>query len=238
MPLYFQSVLEASPIRSGLLLLPFIVTGAISGVLCGFIIHQTGRFREIIWIGTLLLTLGFGLFISFDATTSTPKAVCFLIVGGLGSGMLFEAPLIAIQSQVEQQDVATATATLAFIRNIALSISTILGGTIFQNSMNSRASSLRTAGLAAPLLHQLDGDNAMANVMLPMTLENPAWELAAKKAFAYSMQNMWITYTVFAFLALAASVFVQAAHLGSEHVETVTGLSKEEGGVHSGRDGA
>ena len=86
MPLYFQSVLEASPIRSGLLLLPFIVTGAISGVLCGFIIHQTGRFREIIWIGTLLLTLGFGLFISFDATTSTPKAVCFLIVGGLGSG--------------------------------------------------------------------------------------------------------------------------------------------------------
>ena len=71
-----------------------------------------------------------------------------------------------------------------------------------------------------------------------MTLENPAWELAAKKAFAYSMQNMWITYTVFAFLALAASVFVQAAHLGSEHVETVTGLSKEEGGVHSGRDGA
>jgi len=138
MPLYFQSVLEASPIRSGLLLLPFIVTGAISGVLCGFIIHQTGRFREIIWIGTLLLTLGFGLFISFDATTSTPKAVCFLIVGGLGSGMLFEAPLIAIQSQVEQQDVATATATLAFIRNIALSISTILGGTIFQLHEQSR----------------------------------------------------------------------------------------------------
>lgn len=227
MPLYFQSVLEASPIRSGLLLLPFIVTGAMSGVLCGFIIHRTGRFREIMWIGTFLLTLGFGLFISFNATTSTPKAVCFLIIGGLGSGVLFEAPLIAIQSQVAQQDVATATATLAFIRNIALSISTIIGGTIFQNSINTRAPALRAAGLPDPLLRQLDGNSAMANVMLPSTLRNPAWERAAKQAFAYAMQNMWITYTAFAFLALVASVFVQAAHLGTEHVETVTGLSKE-----------
>jgi hypothetical protein len=85
MPLYLQSVLEASPLRSGLLLLPFIVTGAILGVLAG------------VWI----LVLGFGLFISFDAYTSTAKTVGLLMIGGAGSGILFEAPLIAVQSQVE-----------------------------------------------------------------------------------------------------------------------------------------
>lgn len=228
MPLFFQSVLEASPLKSGLLLLPFIVTGAIGGVICGFIMHRTGRFREIMWVGTFLLTLGFGLFIAFDAYTTTAKAVGFLIVAGVGSGVLFEAPLIAIQSQVEQQNVASATATLSFIRNIALSISTIIGGTIFQNSMNNRASYLRAAGLTDELLSQLDGDSAMANVMLPSTLDNPVWELAAKQAFAYAMRNMWITYTVFAFLGLIASMFIEAAHLGTEHVETVTGIRKEK----------
>jgi CelD/BcsL family acetyltransferase involved in cellulose biosynthesis len=101
MPLYLQSVLEASPLRSGLLLLPFIVTGAILGVLAGVWIHRTGRFREIMWIGTFLLALGFGLFISFDAYTSTAKTVGLLMIGGAGSGILFEAPLIAVQSQVE-----------------------------------------------------------------------------------------------------------------------------------------
>lgn len=226
MPLYFQAVLEASPLRSGLLLLPFIVTGALAGVLCGFIIHRTGRFREIMWVGTLLLTLGFGLFVTFDASTSTAKVVGFLMIGGFGSGLLFEAPLIAIQSQVDQQDVATATATLAFIRNIALSISTIVGGTIFQNSMNIRASSLRAAGLPEDLLRQLDGDSAMANVMLPATMTNSAWELAAKQAFAFATRNMWITYTVFAFLGFIACLFIEAAHLGSEHIETVTGIKK------------
>jgi hypothetical protein len=124
--------------------------------------------------------------------------------------------------------VATATATLSFIRNIALSISTIVGGTIFQNSMNSRVPFLRAAGLPQELLDQLDGESAMANVMLPATLDNPVWELAAKEAFAYAMRNMWITYTVFAFLSFVASLFIDAAHLGTEHVETVTGLKSQE----------
>ncbi|KAL5114783.1 hypothetical protein ACEQ8H_007345 [Pleosporales sp. CAS-2024a] len=228
MPLFLQSVLEASPLRSGLLLLPFIVTGAILGVLAGVWIHRTGTFRGIMWIGTFLLTLGFGLFISFDAHTSTGMAVGCLMMGGGGSGLLFEAPLIAVQSQVEQQDVASATATLSFIRNIALSISVVVGGTIFQNSMNNRVAVLGAAGLPQELLHRLDGDNAMANVMLPSGVKNQAWRLAAKQAFAYATRNMWILYTVVGFLSVVASLFVDGGHVGTEHVETVTGLKKKE----------
>ncbi|KAF1945514.1 hypothetical protein EJ02DRAFT_431600 [Clathrospora elynae] len=130
------------------------------------------------WIGMLLLTIGFCFFITFDAYTSTRKAVGFLIVGGLGLSILFEALLIAIQSQPEQQNVASATATFSFVLNIALSISTIIGGTIFQNSINNRASSLRGAGLPEDLLLQLDEDSATANFMFPGALEDPDWELA------------------------------------------------------------
>lgn len=228
MPLFLQSVLEASPLRSGVLLLPLIVTGAIFGVICGVIIHRTGRFREIMWVGSAFMCLGFGLFISFDANTTTGKAVGFQMIAGLGQGILFEAPLIAIQSQVKQADVATATATMAFVRNIAVSISVIVCGTIFQNSMSNRNGYLRAAGLPENLLEQLDGENALANVALPSTLDNPAWEFAAKQAFAWATRNMWIMLTVIAFLALVASFFVEAAHLGTDHVETVTGLRKEK----------
>ncbi|KAF2645801.1 MFS transporter-like protein [Massarina eburnea CBS 473.64] len=228
MPLYLQSVLELNPLKSGLLLLPFIVTGAMGGVVCGVIIHRTGHFQPIMWVGTMLLCLGFGLFISFNAYTTIARTVGFLIIGGIGSGILFEAPLIAIQSQVQQSDVATATSTLSFIRNIALTISVVVGGTIFQNTMDSQQSVLQAAGLPPDLLKQLTGESAMANVMLPSTLDNAAWELATKKAFSYAMRNMWITYTVFAFLGVVASIFVEKAHLGSDHTETVTGLRKEK----------
>ena len=228
MPLFLQSVLEASPLRSGVLLLPLIVTGAVFGVLCGVIIHRTGRFREIMWVGSAFMCLGYGLFISFDANTTTARAVGFQMIAGLGQGILFEAPLIAIQSQVKQADVATATATMAFVRNVAVSISVIVCGTILQNSMSDRNGYLRAAGLPRDLLDRLDGENALANVMLPSTLENPAWEFAAKQVFAWATRNMWIMLTVIAFLALVASLFIEAAHLGTEHVETVTGLKKEK----------
>ncbi|KAJ4379976.1 hypothetical protein N0V86_004283 [Didymella sp. IMI 355093] len=236
MPLFLQSVLEASPLRSGVLFLPLIVTGAIFGVVCGVIIHRTGRFREIMWVGSAFMCLGFGLFISFDANTTTAQAVGFQMIAGFGQGILFEAPLIAIQSQVKQEDVATATATMAFVRNIAVSISVIICGTIFQNSMSDRHDFLRAAGLPGTVLDQLDGENALANVMVPSTLENPAWEFAAKQAFAWATRNMWIMLTVAAFLALVSSFFVEAAHLGTEHVETVTGLRKEKDEPASGRD--
>jgi MFS family permease len=231
MPLFLQSVLGLDPLKSGLLLLPFIVPGAIAAIFCGWIIHKTGHFREIIWVGNVLLCLAFGLFISFDVNTSIARTVGYLIIGSFGSGILFEAPLIAMQSQVAQEDVATATSTLSFIRNMALTISVVVGGTIFQNSMDGEKATLAAAGLPQTLLDQLSGESAMANVMLPSTMANPAWKLAAREAFNLATRKMWIMYTVFAFLGVVASAFVEKAHLGTEHVETVTGLKKEKTGV-------
>lgn len=228
MPLYLQSVLELNPLKSGLLLLPFIVPGCIAGVICGFLIHRNGHFRWIIWLGNVLLCLGFGLFISLNAYTPIGRLVGFLVIAGLGSGILFEAPLIAIQSQVEQKDVATATSTLSFIRNMSLTISVVIGGTIFQNSMDTRAGFLKAAGLPQNALQKLAGESAMANVHLPSTFNNKAWENAAKEAFAYATRNMWITYAVFAGCGVVASAFVGKAHLSTEHVETVTGLKRKK----------
>ncbi|ORY17435.1 MFS transporter-like protein [Clohesyomyces aquaticus] len=228
MPLYFQSVLETTPLMSGILLFPLIVATAVVGVTAGIIIHKTGRFRELIWAGTAILCLGFGLFISFDARTTTAKVIGFQIVGGLGSGLLFEPPLIAVQSQVAQSDIATATSTVSFVRSIALTISIVIGGTIFQNSMDARAGSLRAVGLPASVLNDLSGKNAAANVVLGSTLTNPVWQLAVKNSFAFAMRNMWICYTVFAFLGVAAGVLIEDAHLGTEHTETVTGIKKEK----------
>jgi MFS family permease len=228
LPLYFQSVLEASPLRSGLLLLPYIVTTAITGVLLGIFIHHTGHFREAMWVGTAAICIGTGLCISFSPRTTTAQVIGYQIIGGFGSGLLFEPVILAVQSQVEQDNVATATSTLSFIRCMSITISTIVGGTIFMNSMEARSSILHDTGLPENLLHDLSGENAMANVMLGSTLSNSAWDLAIKESFAWAMRNMWICYTAFAFLGLIASLFVKASHLGTEHTETVTGLKKEK----------
>lgn len=226
MPLFLQAVFEATPLESGLLLLPFIVMTALSGILCGVIIHRTGRFRELVWAGTICLCLGLGLFISFTTEATTAQIIGYQLIGGLGSGLLFETPIIAIQSQVRQEDVATATATLTFIRQVGITLSVVVGGSLFQSSMDKRSDFLRSAGLPASLLDNFAGDSALANVLIVKTIQDQSWRTAIEEAFCWAMRNMWILYTVVAFLGVLASMFVKEGHLSTEHTVTGTGLKK------------
>jgi hypothetical protein len=135
LPLYFQSVKEASPLRSGVLILPNVVPEACMGIVNGVIMLKTGHYREIIWVGLALLTLGTGMYIRFTPDTPIAVIVGMLIIGGTGSGCLFEAPLVAIQAMASQDDTATATAAFGFTRNLATAMSLVLGGVVFQNGM-------------------------------------------------------------------------------------------------------
>ncbi|MBE7159331.1 MAG: hypothetical protein INR62_13030 [Rhodospirillales bacterium] len=227
MPLYFQSAKAASALRSGVLLVPMIVMTATFGVVCGIFIHRTGKYREPIWLGTVLLTAGYGAFVGLKPETSIAQIVGFQLIAGAGSGLLFEPSLVALQAFSDQDDVATATSTFAFIRSLSLSVSLILGGVVFQNSMDARNPHLRAAGLPASLTDALSGRHAAANVMLTHTITDEGQKTLVKAAFAWSLRNMWIMYTAISFLAVISGVFVKPRKLSREHTETITGLKEK-----------
>ena len=226
-PLYLQSAKGASPLRSGVLLAPLLTMTATVGVLTGVYIHRYGRYKELIWIGTVMLTTGNGAYISLKADSSIAHVIGVQLIAGFGAGLQFEPPLVALQAHVAQDDVATATSTFSFVRSMALSISIILGGVVFQNSMDTRAPHLRTAGISPNTTELLTGKNAAAHVTIPATLEDPVQRAAAKEAFAWSMRNMWIMYTCFSFLGVVSGWWVKRRTLSKEHKETVTGLKEK-----------
>ncbi|TAQ88678.1 hypothetical protein B7494_g3013 [Chlorociboria aeruginascens] len=224
LPLYFQSAKEASALKSGVLLVPQIVIASLTGVLSGVIIHRTGRYRELIWLGPVLLTVGNGLYICFSPTTSIGEIIGFELVVGAGSGLQFMPPMVAIQALCAKDDVGTATSTLTFTRSVGLAISIVLGGVVIQNSMDSQTSNLRAAGIPANITELLSGKNAAANAMITHTLTNSVQKRAVKDAFSASLRNLWIVYTCLSFCGIIASLFVTKAVLSKEHSETITGL--------------
>lgn len=226
LPLYFQSVKQASPLRSGILILPMMITEAVVDIMVGILIHQTGRYREAIWVGVTLMTLGTGLYISFRTDTSVARVIGFEIIGGIGTALIFTAPMIAIQNTVSQADTAAATATLGFIRSSATSLSIVLGGVVFQNSMAARQSSLAAAGLGESVLAALSGDQAAANVEIVKSIQDAAQRHVVQDAFAWSLRNMFIMYTCIAAVAMVASAFIKQQHLRTEHTETKTGIEQ------------
>ena len=227
MPLYFQSAKEASPLQSGILLLPLIVVEAIAGITVGLVIGKTGRYIEFIWAGVILLTIGNGLYVNLKATSSTASVIAFQVVSGIGVGVLFDPPLLAIQALISQDDIATATATLTLMRNLGVALSIVIGDIVFRNGMQLQRSKLQNQGLPADLVDELAGPDAATNINLIPNIPDQAQKLVVKQAFAWSLRNLWILCTCMATIGVLASILVTKNVLSKEHTETQTGIREK-----------
>ncbi|KAE8147584.1 major facilitator superfamily domain-containing protein [Aspergillus avenaceus] len=222
LPFYFQAVLGASPIMSGVYLLPFVISITFSGAFNGFFIQKTGKYVPSLWLGLGLMTLGVGLLIDLEATANWGKILGFQIISGIGVGMGFEAPLLALQAIVGVKNTATTTATIGFVRTMSTAISVVIGGVVFQGQMAEKRQILVEV-LGENLGHLLGGAGATANVELIQTLPIPQ-RIVAQQALFNSLRTVWITYVAFAGVSLLAGFFVAAHPLSTEHEVVELGL--------------
>ncbi|EQL29261.1 hypothetical protein RJZ56_008083 [Blastomyces dermatitidis] len=186
LPLYFQSVQEASPLRSGVLLLPYVLAAAAADFVGGLIIHRTGKYLILLQMGCVLMTLGTGLYIHFWTHTPLGQIIGFQIIAAVGMALLFQTPMLAVQNSVHKSDVASATSTLSFLCSLASLLAVVIGGSIFQNSINTRASALAAAGLSGSLQNSLNRGNTAANVEIIRNITNSTQLEAVKEAYTYS----------------------------------------------------
>ncbi|KAH5414444.1 hypothetical protein HBI47_152680 [Parastagonospora nodorum] len=226
LPLYFQAVLGATPILSGVYLLPQAVALSFMSMFTGIFIKKTGQYLPLIWFGMAMMTLGFGLFIDFDVNSSWAKIIIYQIIAGIGVGPNFQSPLIALQSLVPKRDIATATATFGFTRNIGSAISVVVGSVIFQNEMKSKQAQL-AATLGPERASSFGGGAAGANVGLIQSLPDDQ-KFAARQAFSSSLSTMWYLYVAFAAAGLGVSFLIGKNKLDKQHEETKTGLDVEK----------
>ncbi|TVY44729.1 MFS-type transporter [Lachnellula subtilissima] len=226
LPLYFQAVIGATPLLSGVYTLAFALSLSFTSVATGIFIKVTGNYLPPIWFGMTILVLGWGLFIDLDSTANWPKIILFQIVAGIGVGPNFQAPLIALQNFVAPRDIATATATFGFVRSLATAIGVVIGSVVFQNEMQNQSASL-VASLGPELADVLSGGSAGASVGIVTHLP-PAQRVIARHAFFQSLRTMWIMFVAFAGFGLLVSLLITKRTLSKEHQVVKTGLAEEE----------
>lgn len=225
-PLYFQAVLGANPILSGVYLFPFVISLSFTSAFVGIFIKKTGHYLPPIWLGLFFMTVGFGLYIDLPVGRTWGRIFPFQIIAGIGVGPNFQAPLIALQTLVPPRDIATATATFGFIRNLSTSISVVIGGVIFQNAMKKRESTL-IAATNQQIGSALGGGGAGAATSVVKSLPEPGRH-TVRATYVASLREMWIFYVCVAVVGLALSLFIKKKTLSTTHEVTKTGLAAEE----------
>lgn len=222
LPLYFQGVQGLSSLDSGLYLLAYVLPLSFVSALIGLVIRATGNYKIGIIVGLAVMTLGFGLFIDLDADSGLAKMILYQVVAGIGVGPNFQSPLIALQAGVEGRDIASATSTFSFMRQIAGSISVVVGGSVFDNQMQKQYPQLERE-LGRDLADRLSGENAAASVSMVGSLAGEEG-VVARRAYAKALQVMYIVYVAFGAAGLVSGLFIRQKKLSRQHTEHKTGL--------------
>jgi len=142
LPQFFQVGLGYSPMRSGIFLLPVLVTQTLASFAAGMIVSKTGRYRNIIHSGFAVWAIGCGCISTIRTTSPKAVIVIFMLLAGTGAGQTLQTTTIAVQASVSRRDMSVVTAVRNFIRLLGGTLSLAVGASITNNSMRRVMTSL------------------------------------------------------------------------------------------------
>jgi EmrB/QacA subfamily drug resistance transporter len=202
MPLFLQIVYGASPTSSGLRMLPLITGLLITSIASGRAISRIGRYRMFPIAGTALLTIGLLLLAQLSLTTPSWLASVYMLVVGLGIGLVMQVLVIAIQNDADPRNLGAATAVSTTLRSLGGSLGVAVLGAIFASGLTAR---LHAAGIHAKGSLHLDPKQVKA---LP-----PGVRDHFLNAFAGSLHSVFLWGAVFSAIGFVLALMLKEVPL-------------------------
>jgi EmrB/QacA subfamily drug resistance transporter len=137
LPQFQQNVQGASATSSGLQLLPLMGGMLATSLLGGQLVTRTGRYRGLLIAGSVLMTAGLALLATMSMTTGQLTTSVYMVVLGVGMGLLMQTTMLVVQNSVAQRDVGVASGAATLFRTIGGSIGVSLLGTLFAQQVQS-----------------------------------------------------------------------------------------------------
>jgi EmrB/QacA subfamily drug resistance transporter len=152
-PLYLQIVKGASPTKSGLLMLPMMAGIIATSIISGRMISKIGRYKWFPVAGTALMALGLLMFTQLQVNTSIWQAFLYMLVVGVGLGSAMQPLVLAVQNDLEPQDMGAGTAASTFFRSLGGSVGVAALGAVLSNKLAAMSAGAPAGGAKAPSIN-------------------------------------------------------------------------------------
>jgi EmrB/QacA subfamily drug resistance transporter len=197
LPLYLQIVRGYSPTASGLQLTPMMGGVLVTSIVSGNLISRSGRYKRFPIAGTALMTVAMFLLSRLGVHTTGLVASAYMVVLGLGLGMVMQVLVLAVQNSVDYRFLGVATSGSTLFRQVGGSIGVSVFGAIFTNRLASELATRLPSGAHLPA-----AANPAAVQRLPPAVHTPYIE-----AFAAALHPVFV---VAAFISFSAFVMTWA----------------------------
>ena len=231
LPLYFQSLKNASPTGSGVNMLPTSIAAMPFAIGAGIALSKLGKYKPIMFIGCICLAISFGLFSMLDANCTTAFWIGIQFLEAAGVGILLPTTLPAIQAPLEDADTAVITATWAFVRAFGGVWGISIPATVFNSRINQLLYQVEDSKVQGLLVN--GGAYARASKEFLESLNStPVIKEQVIGIYTAALKLTWqvgIGFSVLAFFI----VFILKEVPMREHLETDFGLDTPKASVPS-----
>jgi EmrB/QacA subfamily drug resistance transporter len=135
LPLFFQTVYEASPTGSGLRLIPLMGGLVVTSIASGRLISRSGHYKIFPVLGTAVMAVGLALLSTLHVDTPAAQVDAYLLILGLGLGLVMQVLVLAVQNAVDFSVLGAATSGVTLSRGIGGSLGTAVFGAIFSSGL-------------------------------------------------------------------------------------------------------
>lgn len=98
--------------------LPAAVSLGLAALAGGPLVSKLGYYNPVLILGSVLAAVGCGLITSFTPDTSAARWISYQVIYGIGIGLSFQPPYIAVQTVLEESVVPMALVTLSFSQQL------------------------------------------------------------------------------------------------------------------------
>jgi len=137
-PLFLQIVYGVSAKSSGLRTIPLMAGLLVTAVISGRAISRIGRYRPFPIAGTAVLVVGMFLLSLLGVDTPPWVASAYMVVVGVGLGLVMQVLVLAVQTDARPQEIGVATSSATFFRSMGGAFGVALFGTIFATRLSDQ----------------------------------------------------------------------------------------------------
>ncbi|KAK1659580.1 major facilitator superfamily transporter [Colletotrichum godetiae] len=141
-PLYFQVTQRVSNTVAGIHLFPAVFGNAIGGVLAGYLIRKTGRYKSLLIIATIASMFSYVLLLlRWHGDTNAWESL-YIVPGGFGAGLVQSAGFISIQAAANPKHKAAVTSGMFLTFQIGMILGLSCVSAVMMETMRWRLDAL------------------------------------------------------------------------------------------------
>jgi hypothetical protein len=142
LPIWFQAVKGVSAVKSGIMLLPLILSMVIAVMASGILVSRIGYCAPFFLASAVLTPIGAGLMTTLKPDSGAGEWIGYQILCGFGFGLGAQQPMTVAQTVLGRSDIASGTAVMMFMRLMGSTIFVPVAQNLYLNALVSRLSDL------------------------------------------------------------------------------------------------